>query len=107
MKEKNKIECIIFDIGNVLLTFNPQELLTQATNRKDRIKAFLHKIILSETWLKMDKGLLTLEKGEKAFRLQFPEIDDLIEFFFQHWRSVFKPISENILVAHLLKQKAY
>jgi len=101
------IRNIIFDLGNVLLYFKPDEFLLQYTQDKDYIQEFISKVIRSEIWLKLDRGTISLKKAENEFLRQFPEDHNLIRIFFEHWTEMLTPINDNVKILQDLKSNGY
>ena len=96
------IKNIIFDLGNVLLKFKPEEFLLQFTNDKEYIKQFVTKITRSKLWLDLDRGYESLENAEIIFISKYPEEEELITLFFNHWMEMLTPIEENISILLIL-----
>lgn len=101
------IKNIIFDLGNVLLKFKPEEFLLQFTSDKEYIKQFVPKITSSKLWLDLDKGYESLENAEIIFLSKYPEEKDFISLFFNHWMEMLTPIEENINILLDLSKSGY
>lgn len=101
------IKNIIFDIGNVLLTFEPREFLLEFTSDMSRINYFISNVTGSEIWLKLDRGLLSIEDAKNVFFVKYPEEVELLTLFFEKWFEIFKPIQKNIEILKKLKQNDY
>lgn len=105
--ENDLIKNVIFDLGNVLLTFIPKDLLLKFTKNMDRINRFIEKFPNSETWLKMDRGILSMQEARNFFLKKHPEEKDLLIPFFDRWLELFNPIRENIEILKELKENGY
>ncbi|MFX1339818.1 MAG: HAD family hydrolase [Promethearchaeota archaeon] len=101
------IKNIIFDIGNVLLTFEPKKFLLQFTSDMARINKFISNIPDSKIWLKLDRGLILIEDAKNLFLIKYPKEKELITLFFEKWFEIFKPIQQNIEILNKLKQNGY
>jgi len=101
------IKNIIFDLGNVLLKFKPEEFLLQFTSDKEYIKQFVTKITRSKLWLDLDRGYESLENAEVIFISKYPEEEELITLFFNHWMEMLTPIEENISILLDLSESGY
>jgi len=101
------IKNIIFDLGNVLLKFKPEEFLLQFTSDKEYIKQFVPKITRSKFWLDLDRGLESLENTEMIFISKYPEEKGFISLFFNHWMEMLTPIEENVGVLLDLSKLGY
>lgn len=98
---------IIFDLGNVLLTFKPKEFLLGIMEDEKKVNSFTSKAIMTETWLKLDRGTISVDNAIKKLKVDFPEEMDMIDLFFTHWMDMFKPIKKNVKIAERLKQEGY
>ena len=101
------IKNIIFDLGNVLLKFKPEEFLLQFTSDKEYIKQFVPKITRSKLWLDLDRGYESLENAEIIFLSKYPEEKEIISLFFNHWMDMLTPIEENINILLDLSKSGY
>ena len=68
------IQNIVFDMGNVVVRFDPQYFMTRAhiTDPADR-RLVLNELFLSIEWAQMDEGVLTEETAEQLILSRFPE----------------------------------
>ena len=101
------IKNIIFDIGNVLLTFDPEKFILKYTNDTSKVNTFSLNIIHSKTWLEMDRGLISVDNAKITFLRDYPEIKELLGLFFENWLDIFMPIEKNIEIMKELKKKGY
>jgi FMN phosphatase YigB (HAD superfamily) len=101
------IKNIIFDLGNVLLRFKPNEFLLRFTNDKKYIEEFVIKVTRSKTWLELDRGTKPLEIARNTFISKYPKEKDFVELFFDQWMDMLTPIKENIEILQELKELDY
>jgi len=101
------IKNLIFDLGNVLISFKPIKLLSNVSPNQNRIKRFILNIIKSDTWLKLDRGVLTFYAAKDIFIKKYPEDEDLINYFFKNWRGLFSPIPKTVSILEKLKINGY
>ncbi len=101
------IRNIVFDIGNVLLSFKPEEFLFRYTEDHDLVYFFIKNIIRSKIWLDLDRGTISTKSARKDFLDQFPEKRVIINSFFEEWMDIFIPIQENVQIIKSLKNKGY
>jgi putative hydrolase of the HAD superfamily len=101
------IKNIIFDLGNVLLKFKPEEFLLQFTSDIEYIKRFVPKITRSKLWLDLDRGYESLENAEIIFLSNYPEEKEFISLFFNHWMEMLTPIEKNISILLDLSEFGY
>ncbi|MFX1388774.1 MAG: HAD family hydrolase [Promethearchaeota archaeon] len=101
------IKNIIFDLGNVILSFKPKKFLLRYTTDEDYIEEFYSKVIKSDIWLNLDYGRISLNNAKKEFLERFPEDSKFIITFFNNWKEIFTPIQSNIKILHDLKSNGY
>lgn len=97
---------IIFDIGNVLLDFRPEEYLMQYFNQS--VMGDLMTIVFSsDEWIDLDLGAITLQEAIKSLSLRHPHYHDELVFFLENWTHMMTPIQETIDIVYELKNKGY
>jgi len=101
------IKNIIFDLGNVLLKFKPQEFLLRFTPDKEYIDQFVSKVTRSKIWLELDRGTNSVENARTIFLSKFPQEKEFIELFFDQWMDMLTPIEENIEILKELKELGF
>ena len=89
------MKTIIFDLGNVLLSFHPNEYLLQYFDQQT-LEDLLIMIFCSDEWLELDLGNLTVEELIEIFSKRNPHYKEEITFTLNNWYKMFKPIKENI-----------
>lgn len=98
---------IIFDLGNVLITFNPIEFLTQLLNDDEKAGLCYSLIIQSPEWRELDRGKISVEQAKSNYIERQPALRDAVELFFQHWLSMFQPIEETVAILDDLRAAGY
>ena len=91
---KSLINNIIFDIGNVLLTFEPKQFLLRFSKDITRIDNFVSNVIGSVIWLKLDRGSISVEHAKNLFYTKYSEEKELLTLFFENWLDIFEPIQK-------------
>ena len=56
------IKNIVFDLGRVLISFEPEQLLQHLLGPSDR-QALLRIVFQSPEWFMLDRGVITQEQG--------------------------------------------
>lgn len=97
---------IIFDIGNVLLDFNPKEYL-KLKLKEDKIIEVYEEIFKSEEWLMLDRGTILEEEAIDIIANRSNENAELIKLSFENWYDILRPIDKNISVLRKLKESGY
>ena len=101
------IKNVIFDIGNVLLEFNPTDYLKKTFN-DDNIEKLLYKeIFQSEEWIHLDRGILNQEQAVKIISLRNPNYKIHIKKCMDNWIDLLTPIEGTVKMVNELKEKGY
>ena len=103
-----KIQTIIFDLGGVLIDWNPEYVYLKEFNG-DRIKMkwFFENICTSSWNEQQDGGKLMKEATKERVKL-FPEYKKLIEMFYGRWKEMLKDeISGTVKIIQDLKKNNY
>ncbi|MCM1990927.1 HAD family hydrolase [Oceanirhabdus seepicola] len=101
------IKNIIFDIGNVLLKFEPRKYLTKLFNNKEIEDLLFNEIFKSDEWLLLDKGSISETDATSIFVERLPERNIDINLCMSNWKSILVPIKENVEVLKSLHNKGY
>jgi putative hydrolase of the HAD superfamily len=99
------IKNIVFDLGMVLIKFNPKEFLEiNNYEKKDEIMEY---IFGHEDWLKLDRGTLTekelAKKLDKNGNLTYDEVMDIMKIR----KDIMIPFDFNEEIPKELKEKGY
>lgn len=103
-----KIETIIFDLGGVLVDWNPEYVFLKEFNG-DRVKMkwFFDNICTSAWNEEQDGGKLMKDATEERIKL-FPEHKKLIEMYYGRWEEMLKDeIKGTVEILKKLKNKRY
>lgn len=101
---KEKIDTIIFDLGGVLVDWNPEYIYLDIFNgNTKKMKWFLSNVCTSEWNLEQDNGRL-IKDGVAEKIAEFPEYKTEIELFYKNWEFMFKgTIERNVEIFKQLK----
>ncbi len=98
------IENIVFDLGNVLINFEPERWLHDTYGEKDGL--FLYKeFCLSPLWEALDLGTKTLDEVEERLCRDFPDKASLIKDCLAGYFGMLTPIPENVEVLQKLAER--
>lgn len=101
------IKNIIFDLGNVLVKYSPENFLNKYV-KKENQEAFIINIFKSKDWLELDRGTLSYEDAIEIFTKRVSEEKESIEKLFrENISSCISPIEENVEIMRKLKKKGY
>ena len=107
----NRIKNIIFDIGNVILNFNINEVLEKFTDNRDEREFILKNIINSPEWLGyalIDTGYITRDEAIKMVEDRTNHFNDsLVEKFWYSYND-YAYVDERVLeLISFLKENGY
>lgn len=80
---REKITTVVFDIGNVLLKWDPEKIFKRLFERDDFNSHPLKIVIGNEIWLGMDRGTLSKEEAITLFSKSFPRDSKIIAEFIE------------------------
>lgn len=101
------IKNIIFDLGNVLFRFQPSEFLLRFTDNVEYIDQFVPKIFRSTTWMELDRGTISIENAKDKFISQYPNEEEFLTVFFNHWMEMLTPIEKNVEILKAVRALGY
>ncbi|MBI9102458.1 MAG: HAD family phosphatase [Spirochaetales bacterium] len=101
------IKNIIFDIGNVLLNFNPKEYLGNKYSDEDA--SFLFSAIFdTDEWIELDRGTISEAEALNIFLERNPEKEDILREVMGDFYSIFTPIESTVeILNNLHRQGGY
>ena len=78
---------ILFDMGNVLVTYNPEWVIRHYTEDEELIREVKNIVFNSQEWFLLDAGLIEEEKAERNWmeRLSSDKARELVHLSFQNW----------------------
>ena len=96
---------LVFDLGGVLIDWNPRYLYRKIVDDEDDIDTFLAEVCTAEWNLKQDAGRALAEATAERIAL-FPEKKSLIEAFYDRWEEMLGgEIAETVEILRELKGK--
>lgn len=98
---------VIFDLGNVLLNFKPEEYLKTRIIEADKVSEVYKAIFRSEEWIMLDRGTLTEEEAKGIFVKNNSIIGNLIELALENWYEMLTPIEGTVDILKGLKNADY
>ena len=103
-----KIETIIFDLGGVLVDWNPEYVyLNEFNGDRKKMQWFFDNICTSSWNEEQDGGYLMADATQERINL-FPKYKKLIRMFYGRWEEMLKgEIKGTVEILHKLKRKKY
>ena len=101
---QNTIDTVVFDLGNVLISFNPRWLYRKLLPDEAAIDRFFAETAFDAWNAQMDGGL-SFAEGIAAQSARFPHYRPLFEAFFERWQeTIGGAIPESLAVFQALRQ---
>ncbi len=102
------IDTIVFDLGGVLVDWDPKQLYRKVFKTEEEVEWFLDNVCTSEWNLQQDGGR-TIEEAYRVKIEEFPEHEEQIRLFYSRWDEMFVGlIEDNIAIQqHLIKNTDY
>lgn len=103
--ENPKIETIIFDLGGVLVDWNPEYLYTKIFKDDPNKMDWFLKTVCTTSWnMEQDAGR-TFKQGSQILIQDYPEYKKEILAFYERWEEMLKgEINDTVLILNLLKE---
>ena len=101
------ITTFIFDMGNVLLDYNPGEIMKQLVRDPEKFPAVMAATLASSQWALLDQGILTQEEALAQMIQQAPRYQREIEEVMARWDETLAPIPGMLELVAQLKKKGY
>ena len=102
------IKNVVFDMGNVLIQWNPDYIVSRLLDNSKFAQAIKKAVFENELWGKLDEGTVTEEEVFENAKSQLPEeaYDDLEEVM-DNWQYCMPVVIETNELAKTLRQKGY
>ncbi len=103
------IKNIIFDLGGVLINYNPKEYILKMGYDDEKTEALLNAIFLDSLWLDMDKGIIEdYTEALEFFVKKHPELEfEIRSFFVEGWMEVYGLLKETEVFYNQLIDEGY
>ncbi len=101
------IRNIVFDLGNVLISFDPSEYLLKKNYPEDIRSVILNEIFGSREWLMLDKGEITLNEAMESISKKSSLKREEIALVFNFRTEIMFPLDENVRMLPALKKQGF
>lgn len=100
------VKKFVFDIGNVLSTFDSQQLVRTYIPDEEARQQLLS-LLFPALWNKYDQGLIQEEEIIEIVVRQMPAFQKEIRLLMHHWAKQLKVHQKNLALVQSLEQEAY
>ncbi len=101
------IRNIIFDLGNVLINFNPLEYVRTKIADFQKADEVYQNIFKSPEWLMLDRGIVTEKEAINAICERNPDQSKIIRFVMTDWYQMLTPMEDVVELLKELKSMGY
>jgi glucose-1-phosphatase len=101
------IKNLVFDLGNVLINFKPEDYLDKLGYKEELKNVILRDIFRSREWKQLDKGEITLEEAKVMISERSSLKRQEIEGMFDLRVKILYPIESNIKLLPALKERGF
>ncbi len=105
------IKNIIFDLGRVLLEFEPESFLWQHYSShpraQDMVASIMEHVFNSREWIELDRGIISLSVATQKMIQRCPQYKDEIEYCMQNWHKMLIPIAGSVTILKEIKSNKY
>jgi putative hydrolase of the HAD superfamily len=101
------IKNIVFDIGNVLISFKPKEYLEKKGYPEELKEKILADIFYSPEWLALDNGDITIAQAIETIAMRSSLGKNEIAQIFDLLTDILFPLEQNVKLLSKLKQEGY
>lgn len=94
-----KIDAVVFDVGNVLMAFRPEQAVADILPEQPEIhRAVLNRTVRTPYWLMLDHGTITREEAVEAMvgRNRGTALEEPIRRFMSRWLKLKTPVEEGV-----------
>jgi 2-haloacid dehalogenase len=102
------IDTIIFDLGNVLVDWNPKYVFDQQYFDSEEKRDYFFKHICTPDWNEEQDAGRSIVEATQELVGKYPEWEQAIRDFYGRWTEMLKgPIYESVNIFRQLKEKGY
>lgn len=104
-----KIKNIVFDLGGVVVGYDPKEFLIRCFYNKKTEEYIYNLVFGSDLWRRLDQGLVSREEADEIFLKQARKDGYLFEVqaALDDWKSMLQPKQDTIALIKTLRKNGY
>ena len=101
------IKNIVFDLGNVLLDFDPESYLDELGYSDDLKSQLITEIFETEEWLQLDRGTISQKQAVEKWQQRNPDLADKIAEVMAEWEKILTLKKDSLEILKSTAQKNY
>lgn len=103
-EDRTPINAVIFDLGNVLLDYNPRRFMLEMGIAPEYTDRLLKVFPESEDWTRLDMGLISDDEFLSNALYKEPQLRREVILYHKHWYDYFKAIPKNVAAFYQVKE---
>lgn len=103
-ESKTPLDAVVFDLGNVLLDYNPKRFMLEMGIAPEHTERLLQIFPQSEEWQQLDMGVISDDEFLASAIKKEPSLRREIIRYHKHWYDYFKAIPENVAAFYQVKE---
>jgi len=105
MPNKSTYKNIIFDLGAVLVNWNPKEIVSSIFKDQKQINTILNDITINKNWEELDRGTINQKEYIEKLPSNYNKSDYL--YFFKELHKYLYPLKEGLTILNKVKKNGY
>ena len=101
------IKNIVFDLGNVLIDYNPRRIVNAVFTNEAEQDFFYREIFLTNAWKQLDQGVITFDDHYQNLVTRFPPYAKEIGWILDNWHKDLPPIPGMFNVVETISSAGY
>ena len=102
------VKNIIFDLGNVIIELNKNEIIKKFTSNEQEMEILKENIFDGPEWKLLDKGQMSNNEAIDSINKRLPnQLHKTVQIFMKEWYKHQKINEDTVEIAKKLKQKGY
>ncbi|MFC3032291.1 HAD family hydrolase [Pseudoalteromonas fenneropenaei] len=101
------IKNVVFDVGNVLVRWSPEEITRLTFGEVDELQALAKSLFHGEIWLDLNKGLMTEHEAKQRYQQQHALSDAMVERLFLNIKHTLTMLEGSQRLLERLKAAGY
>ena len=86
------VKNIVFDMGNVLLAYDPARYAERLPVRSEAARAVLRELFYGPEWALLDAGALTEREALERVTGRIPQYAEEVRLAMRHWPDMLRPV---------------
>ena len=103
-EDRTPLDAVIFDLGNVLLDYNPRRFMGELGIDVKYIDRLMEIFPHSQEWQDLDQNLISDDEFLESALRKEPSLRREILLYHKHWYDHFKAIPENVAAFYEIKE---